>query len=210
MKSTKTLLYSFIALGTLLVTSSCTKDGDYQLYPVQQTMLSQDFTDPSTIVNGTASGVNDTTKWTTIAQQGTKLWTNASYGGNGYGEFTSYQSGQATNVAWLISPRMTYTSDQHVMLAFQTAQAYLKSMDNSIELLVSTDYDGTNFNTSSWVDVDATFPNTDTTKYLFINSGNIDLSKYSGGMCFAFKVRGSGTNSNLGATYQVDNIRLFY
>ena len=210
MKSTKTLLFSFVAVGLVFLTSSCTKDGDYQLYHVQQTLMSQDFTDPSTIVNGSATGINDNTKWTTIAQQGTKNWTNSAYGGNGYGEFTSYQSNQALNVAWLIAPTQVFTEGQNVTLAFQTAEAYLKSLDNSIELMVSTDYDGTNFNASSWVAVPANFPTPDSEKYAFINSGNIDLSRFKGNVTFAFKVKGSGTNSSLGATYQIDNIRLFY
>lgn len=210
MKSTKTLLYSFVALGFILLSSSCTKDGDYELYHVQQTLLSEDFTNPSAIVTGPATSVNDTLTWRTIAQQGTKQWTNSAYGGNGYAEFTSYQSNQALNVAWLISPRLYFKPNQKVTLAFQTAQAFLKSMDNSVELMVSTDFDGTNFASASWETLPANYPTPDSEKYLFINSGNIDLSKYTGRVYIAFKVKGSGTNSSLAATYQIDNVRLFY
>ena len=113
-------------------------------------------------------------------------------------------------MGWLISPAINMDAQEGETLVFQCAQAFLKSVDNSIELMVSTDYDGTNFAASSWVSVPAHFPTTETDYYAFVNSGSIDLSKYTGTLHFAFKVKGSGTNTNLGANYQIDNIRLFY
>ena len=43
-----------------------------------------------------------------------------------------------------------------------------------------------------------------------VNSGEVDLSKFNGTLYFSFKVKGSGTNTSLDATYQIDNIRLYY
>ena len=95
-------------------------------------------------------------------------------------------------------------------LAFDCAQAYVSSASNSIELLVSTDFNGTNVLAAHWTSVPFTKPplNYDT-NFTFFSSGIIDLSAFTGNIYLAFKVKGSGTNTSLDGTYEIDNIRLF-
>lgn len=203
MINTKKVLFSILTLSLLSLTG-CTKDGDYELNSVKKTIFHEEFTD------ATDNTTLDTALWANVAQTGTKKWTEQVYSGNGYAEFSSYGSGQAVNVGWLISPPIDMDKQQGEKLVFQAAQNFLKSADNSLELMVSTDYDGTNFSSASWEKLDAIVPTPETEKYLFINSGEIDLSEYTGTLYFAFRVRGSGTNTNLTGTYQIDNIRIFY
>lgn len=147
--------------------------------------------------------------WSTYNQQGTKYWTRGVFSGDGYATFTSFNSGEALNVDWLISPEIDMDAQEGEKLFFQTAHNFLTSRDNTIELMVSTDYDGTDFASASWVKVNANMVNPDITRFVWVNSGEIDFSKFTGKIHFAFKVTGSGTNTNLDGTFQLDNIRLY-
>jgi hypothetical protein len=95
-------------------------------------------------------------------------------------------------------------------MSFQSQHNFLRSRDNSLQLLVSTDFDGTNVKLASWIDIPVKTPTPDNPRFTDINSGEIDLSEFKGTLYFAFRVKGSGTNSNLGGTYQIDNINIYY
>lgn len=202
----KIFIYSLLALVNFTAFVSCTEESDVEYPKVKTTLFVENFTD------NTDGQILNSTGWTNYAQAGTKKFTEEVYSGNGYAEFTSFSSGQASNVAWLISPAFDMDKQDGEKLVFQAAHAFLTSTDNTLELMVSTDYDGNiaNFNQSSWLTVPAKTPKSTDDFYEWVNSGEIDLSHFNGTMYFAFKVRGSGTNTNLDATYQIDNIRLYY
>jgi hypothetical protein len=202
----KTALYTFLVIAGLTTLTNCTSDNDVENARVKTTLFVENFTD------NTDGTILNTTGWTNFAQVGTKKFTEEVYSGNGYAEFTSYGSSQASNIAWLISPGFDMNKQDGEKLVFQAAHAYLTSADNSLELMVSTDYDGNiaNFNQSNWLSLPVTTPKPSNNFYEYVNSGEVDLSKYNGTLYFAFKVKGSGTNTALDATYQIDNIRLYY
>lgn len=202
----KLSLYSLLVFAGLSTLSSCTSDSDVENLKVKTTLFVENFTD------NTDGTVLNTTGWTNYAQVGTKKFTEEVYSGNGYAEFTSFGSGQASNVAWLISPAFDMDKQDGEKLVFQAAHAFLTSADNTLELVVSTDYDGNiaNFNQSSWLSLPVTTPKPSNNFYEWVNSGEVDLSKFKGTLYFAFKIKGSGTNTALDATYQIDNIRLYY
>jgi len=161
----------------------------------------------------------DPAVWTSIAQVGTKKWGLASYSGNGYAQFNPYGSGQPSNVAWLIyNPVLKddlgniigyqgidMDAQSGEVLTFQTAQAYLKSVSNTLEVFASTDFDGVNFQNATWEKLPANIV-TQGTKFAFVNSGDVDLSKYKGKLFIAFKAVGDGSNNS--ATFQIDNFRI--
>jgi len=148
--------------------------------------------------------------WTNFAEVGTVKWEEGYYNGTKYAEFTSYQSGQATNIAWLVSPAINMDIMDNETLAFDVAQAYVSSSSNSIELLVSTNYDGTNVLPANWQPLSFTKPPLDfDTNFDFFSSGLVDLSSYTGSIYLAFRCKGSGTNFSLDGTYELDNIRIF-
>ncbi|MGV1012783.1 MAG: choice-of-anchor J domain-containing protein [Flavobacterium sp.] len=202
----KTALYTFLVIAGLTTLTNCTSDNDVENTRVKTTLFVENFTDNSD------GSILNTTGWTNFAQVGTKKFTEEVYSGNGYAEFTSYGSSQASNIAWLISPGFDMNKQDGEKLVFQAAHAYLTSADNSLELMVSTDYDGNiaNFNQSNWLSLPVTTPTPSNDFFEYVNSGEVDLSKYNGTLYFAFKVKGSGTNTALDATYQIDNIRLYY
>jgi hypothetical protein len=202
----KIFIYSLLALANFATFVSCTDEGDVEYPRVKKTLFVENFTD------NTDGTVLNSTGWTNYAQAGTKKFSEEVYQGNGYAEFTSYGSGQPSNIAWLISPAFDMDKQDGEKLVFQAAHAYLTNTENSLELMVSTDYDGNiaNFNQSSWLSLPVITPTPSNDFYENVNSGEVDLSGFNGTLHFAFKVKGSGSNTSLDATYQIDNIRLYY
>ena len=151
----------------------------------------------------------NTTGWTNFAEAGTWVWREKIFSGNGYAEFSAY-GGQALNKAWLISPALDFTGYTNKSVQFKIAQHHLdvNSPNNGLEVLVSTNFDGTNVLTATWVAVPANIPTTSTAWYAFLGS-NVDLSSYSGTIHVAFKFTGSGTNTTLDGAFQVDDFKAF-
>jgi len=203
----KTFIYSLLVITGFTSFTSCTSESDVEYPKAKTTLFVENFTD------NTDGQVLNSTGWTNYAQAGTKKFTEEVYQDNGYAEFTSFNSGQASNIAWLISPAFDMSKQDGEKLVFQSAHAFLKSFDNTLELMVSTDYDGNiaNFNQSSWLSLPINTPKPNSDFYVWVNSGEVDLSKFNGTLHFAFKIKGNGLpNSNVSATYQIDNIRLYY
>lgn len=198
------LIVLFFVAGSIF--SSCTKDSDVEYPTLKKVLLAEDF--------GTSGSNNSIlplpSGWTSYAEVGTKLWDVSIYSNDGYAKFTSFKTNEPINVTWLISPAINMDNKEGVQLTFQTCHdQFVTSSSNSLELYVSKDYDGINFATSNWVKTTYTgtqiYPLTD--KYVYVNSGFVDLSAYKGSLHFAFKYSGS---SSLTGSYQVDNVRVFY
>jgi len=204
MKTFKILGLVSIALISF---TGCSPEDDIKLPNETNFKFYEDFSTFTEAAEGTPIALAD---WTNFAQAGTVKWNQGFYSGTKYAEFTSYQSGQASNIAWLVSPAINMDTMHHETLAFDVAQAYVSSSANSIELLISTDYDGTDVLAANWTPISFTTPplNYDT-NFDFFSSGLIDLSGYTGNIYLAFRCKGSGTNTALDGTYELDNIRIF-
>ena len=181
---------------------SCVGDDDTTLPSYDKLPLAQDFS------TGADNTVLATNGWLNYAEVGTALWKIQIYSSNGYAEFTSYQSGEASNVGWLISPEFTLEEGNARILTFDASQSYVTSTANKLEVLISSDFDGTDAGvaTATWVPLTATLPGTSATYFEFMSSGNISMAPYSGPLHVAFKVTGSGTNTALDGSYQIDNV----
>ncbi len=202
MKKFKNILkLSFIAA---VFFTSCSKDTETELQVYNTFLFREDF---NTALDNTDF---DIPTWTNFNQFGTKRWSEQAFSGNGYAEFSAFGSGQVINVGWLISPAINMDLHNGEKLTFQAAQSFLRSKENTLELLVSTNFDGTNVLDADWTNVPVRTPSPDTKRFLFINSGLVDLSQFKGTLHFAFVVKGSGTNANLAGTYQIDNVGIFY
>ena len=162
----KTNMFKSILFTTVILLSfaSCTSDNDYKVAQFNPLVFAQDFN----------VGADNTelilTDWNNYAEVGTAKWKQQIYSGNGYAEFSSYQSGQATNIAWLISPAINMDAHEGEKLVFQSSQAYVSSAANSLQLLISTDYDGTNVTAATWSPITATLPTTTASYFAFIKS----------------------------------------
>jgi hypothetical protein len=197
-----------ILILTLVVSvfgfNSCSPEDDIKNPDFQPLIMNEDFArgfvDNTTL---TSSG------WINYNEAGTAKYKWQEYQHNAYAEFTSFQSGDATNIAWLISPAIDLSKQSGEKLTFESAQSYVTSSSNSLEALISTDFDGTNVTAATWQTLPANLPTTSSVYFAFLPSGVIDLSSYTGKAYIAFKVKGSGTNTALDGSYQIDNVKVF-
>ncbi|MFP9115009.1 choice-of-anchor J domain-containing protein [Flavobacterium sp. RHBU_3] len=193
----------FLAAAAAFVLTGCDEDTELPIY--RNPIVYQTF--ESGEDNETLSTVN-TPGWTTFLQAGTKQWTIQRYSDNGYAEFNPYQSGNASNIGWLISPAIALTENNDKTLTFESSQAYTTSADNKLEVFISTDFDGTNVTAATWTPVTFTAPEIAGVNFDFVPSGKISLSAYSGNVYVGFKVTG-GTASAVDGSYQIDNVVVY-
>lgn len=205
-KKTMKKIFNFLFTSTIILslTTSCISDDDYVIPPVRIPFFQEDF---ETATNNTNL---DLTDWTNFAEEGTWLWREKTFGGNGYAEFSAFGSGSASNLVWLVSPAINLNGYSSPILKFSVAQHHLDvdSPDNSLEVLISTDYDGTNVLAATWTTVNANIPNSTISWYQFVKS-TVALPSTNGNIHIAFKFKGSGTNTALDGAFQVDNILLY-
>jgi hypothetical protein len=146
--------------------------------------------------------------WTNFSEEGTYMWREKVYQGNGYTEFSAYNSGSDDNIAWLVSPDFDMDAQNNEFLNFKAAQHHLDSADNTLEVFVSSDYNGSDVLDATWIQVGANLPSQANDWYDFIDSGLIDLSSYTGTLHVAFKFVGSGTDTSLDGAYQIDDFSI--
>lgn len=150
----------------------------------------------------------DIADWTNFAEQGGELWTEQVFSSNGYAEFSGYLTGDGVNIGWLVSPGIDMDSQGNEFLNFKTAQHHLDSAANTLEVFVSTNYDGTDVLSATWIPISANLASQSDSWYSFIDSGLIDISSYSGTLYVAFKVTGSGTDTQLDGAYHVEDFKV--
>lgn len=149
--------------------------------------------------------------WSNMVQKGTKFWLGTMYAGNGYAEFNTTGTKAASNIAWLISPKIDMDIHTNEVLTFRSAQHHLDvdSPLNSLEVYVSNDFDGLNIAKATWIPLTVVLPKQATPWYQFVGSGGVDLSSYKGKINIAFKYTGAGKNLALDGAFQVDDIQIF-
>ena len=149
--------------------------------------------------------------WANMVQKGSLFWKGTVYSGNGYAEFNISGTKVVSNVAWLISPKIDMDVHTKEVLSFRSAQHHLDvdSQLNSLEVYVSSNFDGLNFATATWVPLAVNLPKQATPWYQFVGSGAVDLSSYKGKINIAFKYTGSGKNLALDGAFQVDDVQVF-
>jgi len=157
------------------------------------------------------SAVNNTdldfTDWTNFGEAGGWLWREKTFDGNGYTEFSSFNSGDASNIVWLVTPGIDMDAQENEFLNFETAQHHLdSSVDNTLEVFISTDYDGSNVLAATWEPLGATLVTEANSWYEFVDSGLINISSYTGTAYIAFKV--VGNSDDLAGGYQIDNLSI--
>ena len=146
--------------------------------------------------------------WVNVAETGSELWTEQLFSGNGYAEFSAFRTGDAVNVGWLVSPSVDLSAHSQVFVNFMLAQHHLDSSANTLEVLVSTDFDGSNVAAATWQAISANIPTQADSWYQFKDGGLIDLTAFTGTLYVAFKYTGSGTDTDLDGAYMIDDFRI--
>ena len=197
----KYIVTSCLTLVFILLFSSC--DDATTLPPLYPEIYSENFS--PTAVNEPSFNFQG---WLLFSQTGTKSWFLDNYQDNDYIEFNPYGSKESSNIGWAITPVYNLELLAQKALIFQSAQHNAISSDNKFELLVSTNFNGTDVLNATWIPLSFKGPEySKATNYVWVNSGKVNLSDFSGTIYIAFRVTGNSTTRAGG--FQVDNIKLF-
>ena len=183
--------------------TSCVKDDDFDIPTVKPLLFSETFPEPEIDYNQ----VFDFAGWTNFAETGTKKWIERDFNDDGYIQFSSFGSGETSNIGWAITPAINMDNTVDEVLSFRSASNFVDNPDNKLEVFVSTDFNGTDVLAATWTPLEAIVADETTNGYTYIPSGEIDLSSYSGTIHIAFKVTGNG--STLDGLFQVDDVNVY-
>jgi len=118
---------------------------------------------------------------------------------SGRGGSTNYN-----NEDWLISPALDMRNLTNIGLSFDHAGRYASPFENYFTLWVSDDYDGTNFETTTWKQL--TIPNYMTgADFTFFHSCKIDMAEFAGKQNVRFAFKYVSTVSVTG-TWEIRNV----
>ena len=148
--------------------------------------------------------------WTNYIEEGSRDWiarttTDTGNPGSRIAQISAYNSGDESTVSWLITPQIDLDAQEFEFFDFESSNSF--SDGSELELLISTDWDGTDASVSSatWTSLPGTIV-PDATYYKdWIYSGLVDLSPYSGNAHIAFKYTANSGNTG---TYEIDNVKV--
>jgi len=140
--------------------------------------------------------------WLNLATTGTRLWRGRIFNNTDkYVQISSFKSTEASNVSWLISPPVISSATKK--LSFKSAVAFWTH--NALEVLISTNFDGTNPAGATWTPISASLAGQSSGNYSWVSSGDIELSGYlpqgyTGNLHIAFRYTGSGPDGKTGTS----------
>ncbi len=132
-----------------------------------------------------------------------KQWMATYYDNNVYAQVSAFNA-KAGDTTWLITPAISLASGTTPVLKFDLNGAYYNA--DCLEVYLSTDFDGTNVESATWVDVTGYVTLPQDEKYQGFKSYSIPLSSYIGKSVYiGFKYTGD-KQTNRTTTYQIDNV----
>ena len=141
------------------------------------------------------------TDWANIKVQGNKAWYQTTFNNNGYAAMTGYK-GTAPFDSWLITPAINMSKVENKVLNFRTQVNGYGSTTTKFGVYVLTSDDPTS---CTPVPLECTIASAPASGYSdWANSGNIDLSGYTGTIFIGFRYEAS-TDANY-ATWCVDDV----
>lgn len=148
--------------------------------------------------------------WKNIAETGDVFYTIASFSGNQFAKITAFSSAQlpTTNISsWLISPGINLPVGATPKYTFKCSRRYT---DGSFKAYISTDYNGSNLSSATWVLLGTVPPGTQTAFTPFDSFGPYDLATYAGKKIYlAFRYEApAGTSKFSVGTYEPDDINI--
>jgi hypothetical protein len=149
--------------------------------------------------------------WANIIQAGSLYWQGALFSGNGCAEYAISGTKVASNIGWLITPKIDLDEYKNELLTFRAAQHHLDvdSPLNALDVFISNDFDGINVATATWIPLNAKLPTQATPWYQFVGSGGIDLSSFTGKVNIGFRYTGSGKTVTLDGAFQIDDVQIY-
>jgi hypothetical protein len=173
--------------------STGTGGGDGAVYQVHEVSI----TDDVIFFEDFEADLGD---FSTVSVASNEDWSWGEFGGNGYISISGFGADVASD-DWLISPEIDLAESVNPELTFQTARRF---DGPQLEVLVSTNYNGTDPSSATWDAITATLSQDN---YDLVDSGAVDLTAYAGQTIhIAFHYVSTGTGGGDGAVYQVHEI----
>ena len=144
--------------------------------------------------------------WTAYAEAGSRNWICRTFQDNHYAQATAYNSADAQNIMWMITPPIDLDAMTNPTFEFESAKAFYTH--DGFSLHISTNFDGENVTDADWQTLDAVLAGQSDADNAWIHSGLIDLSSYSGIVHIAWKYVSAAPQGNTG-TFRVDNVKLY-
>ena len=138
--------------------------------------------------------------WCNVATTGARLWRAREFDGNFYVQATAFQDTDPSMVSWLITETIDVTTPK--TLNFDAATAFYTH--DGLSVWISSDYTGDPL-AANWTELNCNLPGSGQANYEFVNSGDIDLSGFSGDVNIAFRYDGGSSAGDTG-TFQLDNV----
>lgn len=159
------------------------------------------------LLNESFSQASSFSNWTSYSVLGAEVWTYSATFGNpgGMAKMSGYNgTTNKDNEDWLISSPQNLSSLTNATLSFDNAY---KFTGNPIEVLVSNNYTGSgNPNSATWTTLT---PLLSAGNYNYVNSGDLDISAYTGAgntaVYIAFKYT---STSSAASTWEIDNVKI--
>jgi hypothetical protein len=141
--------------------------------------------------------------WTNQAAAGSRNWQGKTYLTEKYAQATSYNTTDAENKPWLVTPPVVYSSS--LKLSFKSEKAYYVTDQLSVWLLYNYTGDAS---AATWTQINATLAGASDPDYTWVASGDINLSGYvpagyTGNVYIGFKYEGNATNTS---TFCIDDV----
>ncbi|MFI5218102.1 MAG: DUF5689 domain-containing protein [Bacteroidia bacterium] len=136
--------------------------------------------------------------WKNIYKQGNRKWLGKYYGGNTYAQATSFGATTPLIEEWLITPPLDLSVAD--TLTFLSESSFY--IHPGLSVWISTDFDGGNINTATWTQLTATLAGS--TPNVWIPSGSVPLTSFSGTGYILFKYTGNSTTQT--STFRVDDV----
>ena len=156
--------------------------------------LNEDFESQASNVDIGLSG------WKNIAVDGNRKWQGKYFAPNTYAQATAFGSGLPNMETWLITPHLNLSIAD--TLTFESAQAFWAH--DGLTVWISTNFDGTNVSAATWTQLPCTLAGSSNANYVFVSSGIVPLTSFSGVGYIGFKYVGNSTSQT--TTYQIDNV----
>jgi hypothetical protein len=140
--------------------------------------------------------------WTNIKVEGDRAWIAREFDNNLYAQSSGYNSGLSAMETWMITPPVTNIQDKKI--SFKSAIAFwAHGSGHPGAVFVSNDFVGDNFETATWTEINIALAQESDGDNTWVESGEYDLSAFTGNAAIAFRYIGSDTEST---TLRFDDI----
>ena len=144
----------------------------------------------------------DLSGWVNQATVGTRVWLAKVFSGNVYAQATAFNDTNNEAEMWLITPKINGATPK--TFSFESAKAFW--VHDGLEVVISTNFDGTNIKSATWTTLPCTLAKQSDADNTFVSSGTIDLSNFTGQYHIGFVYKGNKAVNT--TTYRLDNIQL--